>query len=142
MPVGALGQATDLVLELPQTLRAGPAIAPLEVVAQEVEASSLGGIDDPRLVRVEPQSCRGGPLRHLGQCLLGLAMTATQDHKVVRVPHHLVAELRHSMVQRVQVDIGQQRADDAPHAVANLEFEAVFAYRRGERPPKALRPSR
>src|SRR6185312_12894464 len=91
VPVGTLGLRSDLVLELPQTLPAGPAIAPLEMVAQEVETASRDGIDDPGLLRMEPQSRRGGPFLDLGQRPLGFRLTTAQNHKVVRVTHHRIA---------------------------------------------------
>src|SRR5215212_2891422 len=109
--VRALGMATDRVLVLLQALLARPTIAALEVVPKEVEAARLGGVHDARLVGMKLQtgSCR--PRLHLRQGLLGLLSATTQDDEVVGIPHHLVTLIGHSVVERVQVDVGQQGTD-------------------------------
>jgi hypothetical protein len=33
----------------------------------------------------------------------------------------------------MQIDVSQQRTDDAPNAIGNFEFEVCLPYRRGER---------
>src|SRR5208337_3194247 len=33
---------------------------------------------------------------------------------IVSIPNHLEASCRHALVQRVEIDIGQQRTDDGP----------------------------
>ena len=81
----------DRVLVLLQALRARPTIAALEVVPQEVEATRLGGIHDPRLLGMELQAGRSRPRLHLRQRPLGLFSATAQDHEVVGIPHHLIA---------------------------------------------------
>ena len=59
--------------------------------------------------RVSPAAVH--PLAQSLQDLLGFFLALAQDDEVVRVAHHLPALLGHQMVQRVEVDVGQQRTD-------------------------------
>ena len=43
---------------------------------------------------------------------LGRAFAPAQDHVVVGIPHHLKAALGHEPVQRIKVDVREQRTDD------------------------------
>ena len=52
-PLGASRLAADRILELVHALLTRPFLAPLEVIAKEVEATALTRVDDPGFVRVE-----------------------------------------------------------------------------------------
>ena len=99
---------------------------------------------------MEAQAVLAESLRQHLQHPPGIALQLEDQHEVIgkadqkRGPVQM--GLHHRLKPRVQhlvkIDVRQQRRDDASHAVANLEFETVLAYRRGERPPKAVRPNR
>ena len=44
----------------------------------------------------------------------GLLGASTQDHEIIRVTHHLESLLCHQMVQGIEIDVTEQRADPAP----------------------------
>src|SRR3989339_670230 len=113
------GPVPNGVFELPQALRARPArqsflpAGTLEVVTQEVEPSPrLAHIHQSGLFRMERQSGRTRPRSQLGQRTFGLFLRAAQDDQVVRVPYQVQPQLRQPMVQRVEVDVSQQWADN------------------------------
>src|SRR4030095_6598697 len=108
---GAGGPLPDCLLELVQAFRSRAACAVLESVAQEVKAVSPS-VNDPRLGWVQGQASRSCPLLHHGEGAGRFLRTATQDHEVVRVAHHLESFLSHQVVQRIQIDVTEQRADD------------------------------
>ncbi len=58
------------------------------------------------------QSRRSGPALHPFQRLAGFRLAPAQNHEVVGVPHHRQSRPRHEVVERVEIDIGQQRTDD------------------------------
>src|SRR5579884_882414 len=61
-----------------RTRRLGPVHPPLEVVAQEVEASLLSRINDPGFLGMQPQSLRRHPGLDGGQGCLGLSPIRAQ----------------------------------------------------------------
>ena len=61
---------------------------------------------------MEHQSGFAHPCRHFGQRFSGFGFAATEDDEVVRVTNHLPALARHLMVERVEVNVRQQRTDD------------------------------
>ena len=107
LSLGAPCLGSDRVFELLQALRTWPAIAALKVIAQEVKAAWLPGVDDTRLRRMQPQSRRNRPCLHLLQGRTGFRLTLAQEHEVVRVPHHLQARPHHEVVERVEIYVGQ-----------------------------------
>ena len=129
LPVGTPGLGTQRVLQLVQALSPGPSRPPCEVIAQKVEATRCGGVHDPRLRRMQLQSRRSGPTLHPFQRLAGFRLVPAQNHEVVRVPHHLESRRGHEVVERVEIDIGQQRADDGLNAKDNFQFERTVRYR-------------
>jgi len=104
----AFGRRPDRILELLQTLGARPATAGREPVAQEVEAV-FRGVDQPRLGRMQAQAGVRRPVLHCRQGCGRLLRTPAQHHKVVRISHHLKALRGHQMVERVEVNVAQQR---------------------------------
>jgi hypothetical protein len=129
LPIGALGERANLVLELLQALAPRPFIAALEVIPKKVKAATLRGIHNSRLFRVQrqPRSC--GPLLHQGQGPLRFRLATTQDDKIVGVPHHLNPLLGQRVVQRIEIDVREQRTDDSSYAKGNFAFERSVRYR-------------
>ena len=66
------------------------------------------------------------PALQRGQGPLCLRLRATQHHEVVGVAHHLEALLGHAVVERVEIDVAEQRTDHAPYAKGNFQFERVI----------------
>ena len=54
------------------------------------------------------------PAADLRQGRVGGVAVLTENHEVVGVSHHPIAQGRHPCVQRMQIDVGQQRADHRP----------------------------
>src|SRR6266581_3126768 len=114
LPIVALGQNPDFVLHLLQALLPRPFIATLEVIPKKVKAARFYGIHNPRLLRVQRQTSFRRPLLHQGQGPLSFCLTATQDDKVVGVPHHLNPLLGQQVVQRIEINVREQWTDDRP----------------------------
>ena len=81
-----------------------------EFVAQKIEAR-FSDVDETRLLRVQRQPGFRHPGLDPGQGRFGLFSGAAEDDKVVGITHHLVAALSHLVVQCVEIDIAQQRAE-------------------------------
>ncbi len=62
-------------------------------------------------VRVQTQAIFRHPSADIHQGGVGLFAAAAKHHEVVRVSHYPMSQGRHALVQRVQVDVRQQRAD-------------------------------
>src|SRR5208282_5633975 len=114
LPVRAPALDTNRVLQLGQALASGPTFPPFEVIPQKVEAAFGCGVYDPRLGRVQLQSRCRGPALYPFQRLAGFRLAPAQNHEVIRVPHHLESGLSHQVVERIEIEIGEQRADDRP----------------------------
>jgi len=56
VPVGPSGLVANGVSNLPKAFAAWPMVAPLEVIAKEIEAALPRGVHHARLVRMQPQS--------------------------------------------------------------------------------------
>jgi len=129
LPVRALRLRLDRLFQLLHILRAWPSQAPLEVIPEEVEPSILlPGVNDPRLLRVKCQSCFCRPSPHLFQRLLGFFFASAQDYEVVCVSYHLISELFHPLIQLVQVDIAQQRADSGTLRCPRLRYPSCHSF--------------
>src|SRR5438093_3402325 len=111
MALGASRFGTDRVFELSKTLLPRPLHAPFEVVSQEVKAATLGGIHNPCFDRMQLQARLPGPLPHLFQNRFRLPLAPAQNDKVIGIPHHLAPLLCHLLIQGVEIEIRQQRAD-------------------------------
>ena len=120
MAVRAPGFGANRVSEFPQALRSRPTIAELEVVAEEVKAATLSGVDDAGLVRVERQAGGFRPPVDVFQCSSGVGLAAAEDHEVVGVPCHLESRFGQCVVERVEVDVRQERAEDCSLRAAPL----------------------
>src|SRR6266478_3891031 len=104
-----------LVLERFQALLSHEPATRLEPVAEEIESlPRLLAVDDPRLVRMQPQAIGRYPRLDLTQCSYRLGFRLAEDHEVVGVTHHPAPVLLHQQVERMQVDVGQQRREDRP----------------------------
>ena len=106
--VGAFRFRENRVFELLQALLPREATMLHESVAQEFKAR-FPLVHDAGLGRVQCQTIRGRPLTDQGQSLFCFCRRAAQDHEVVRVAHQLDPFRRHQMVQRVEIDVAQQR---------------------------------
>lgn len=125
--VVALGLSPDRVLQLLQALRARPFHPSLEVVPKEVKPDLFqSGIHNPRFLRMKPKSSFRRPFLHLFKRFFGFFSAPAQDDKVVCVSHHLVSKLGHFVVQLIQVDITQQRADYPTNNVVKRPFRGVI----------------
>ena len=112
-------RSPDGVLELVQALLAHVAPAGFEPVAEELEPlPRRAAVADMRLLGMQRQAVRLHPRANLVECGVGGLACPAQDHEVIRVPHHAIAARGHQLVQRVEIDVGQQRADDCPLGAA------------------------
>src|SRR2546425_917982 len=112
LPVSASGFGSDGVFELLLTLPARPVIASLEMVAQKIKAARLRGVHNPCLGRMQFETGLRRPRLHPLKRGSSFGFSSTQDHEVVRVPHHLDAHLGQMMIEGIEIDVGKQRADD------------------------------
>jgi len=64
------------------TLSSRPAVATLKVIAQKVEATTLCGVDDAGLFRMQPQSGNRRPALHFCERRSGLGCAATENDEV------------------------------------------------------------
>ena len=112
LPARSPGLRPNAVLEPGQALLADMTPAGFEAVAEEVEAlPRLPAVAEVGLVRMQTQAVGGGPAADRRQRRLGLFAACTEHHEVVCIAHHPMACCRHQRVQRVEVDVRQQRAD-------------------------------
>src|SRR5688572_9349457 len=100
------------VFQFDHAFAARPTVSSLKVIAQKVEPTSLRGVDDSRLFRMQLQTSTFDPLLHYDERRSGLSFAPTENDEVICVAHHLVATPGHLMVQRVKIDVRQQRADN------------------------------
>src|SRR5512134_3582721 len=127
MSVGAPRLDSDRVSKFPEALLPWPFLALFEVVAQKVEAPWLGGVHNPRLDWMQPQSGLLGPLPHLLQGVLGFPLAPRQDHKVIGIAHHLDPCRRHRPIQRIELDVRQQRTQHGALRRSRLRRPALAA---------------
>jgi hypothetical protein len=86
----------------------------------------LAAVADSRLVWMQGEPIGHDPRRDLAQGGQGLRFRPAQDHEVVGVPHHPAAALFHQEVERMQIEIGQQRRDHSLNAKGNFRFERTI----------------
>jgi hypothetical protein len=120
--VRAMGLGSDRIFELAEALCARPPHVAFKVIAQKVESPFLGGIYNPRLVRMQRQSCFSSPLPHPFKRFFSFSLALAQNHEVVGISHHLDPLPFHLMVQRVQIDVRKQRTYDGPLRSSLLRF--------------------
>ena len=125
LAVGAFGLRPYRFLELLEALVARPSVASLEVIPKEVKTATLRGVNDMRLVGVKRQLGFIRPVSDLFQRTLGLLFTAAQDHEVIGITHHLESRFCHIVVERIEIDIGQQRAYHRTLRTAHLRCPAL-----------------
>src|SRR5258708_610576 len=115
VPSAAYRLGPHLVLEPSQALLSHEPAPRLEPVAEEIESlSRLLAVDDPRLVRMQRQAVGRSPRLDFTQRSYRPGFRLAEDHEVVGVTHHPAPVLLPPQVQRVQVDVGQQRREDCP----------------------------
>jgi transposase-like protein len=72
--------------------------------------------------------------QHLLHLLFNLlTVTPQQDNEIIRIPYQCSRNSRHleHFVERMQVDITQQRGNDSMNAKGNFEFDRVIKNYRG-----------
>ena len=87
-PGVALRLGSDCVLELLQALVSREEFIPVETISQEVKAFGRR-VHDSRLGRMQSQADCRRPVSHAFQGTGRIFGAATQDHEIIRVPHHL-----------------------------------------------------
>ena len=111
--VGATGVGTDDVLELPQALLARPTCASFEVVSEEVKPLTRhSGIHHAGLLGVQYKTPSCNQLMHLVQGIIRLRLVTAHDDKVVGISDHLKTRRLHRFIDGMEVEVGQQGADD------------------------------
>jgi len=103
----ARGQFADSPFELVLGLVPRPAVVAFEVVAEEVETTLLGDIDDARFPRMQLQAVFRDPRLHADQGGFSRVPASTEDDEVVGVAYHLAATFGHEVVQRIEIDVSQ-----------------------------------
>ena len=81
----------------------------VEVIAQKVETFGAC-INDFRFRRVQRQPVFRDPLLHQFEHSLSLLGCAAEDHEIIGVAYHLEAGFGDEMIQRIEIDVAQQRA--------------------------------
>ena len=76
------------------------------MIAQKVESTSLRGVHNSSLGRVQLQTFGFHPLLHLFQSGLRLGLAAALDDEVVGLARPLPAPLGHLLVLWVEIDVG------------------------------------
>jgi hypothetical protein len=105
---------------------------------QEIEAlPALPEIDHTGLVRVQRQTQSAEQDRRPTRSVLSLLLRRAQHHEIIRETDELPdTVLVPGPIERVQVDVGQQRGDYSSNAMGNFCFEVSLSYRRLERLPR------
>src|SRR5215510_13486277 len=127
LPIRAFGERAHAVFQFLFTLLARPFMATLEVIPQKIKSAFLSRVHHPRFLRVQFQSGVCRPVLHLAQRCCGFRLAPAQDDEIVRISHHLPAAPGHQLVERVEIDVREQRRDHRPL------WRARFWYRRAHR---------
>lgn len=123
------GLLAKRVFELLQAFLAGPTCATLEMVAEKVKTHTTNrGVDQTRLLGMKTQFLAGGQLLRKAERCFGFGVAAAQDDKVVGISHHVKASLGHGNIDRVQIQIGEQRADHGPLRSPFLRSPQIQAF--------------
>ncbi len=113
--VAPLGLVADRIPEFPDTLFPGITRAPIESVSEKIKSpASFRDINDLGLVRMQLQPFVFDQLAHQGECAPRFIQGLAQDHEVVRIPDHSITRLGHCKINRVQIQVGEQRAYNRP----------------------------
>jgi hypothetical protein len=102
----ARSQFLDPRLHLRQALATGIDLVPAKRVAQKREAFDAA-VNNLRFRRMQSQTGLLHPLGDHLQSHFGRELAATENDKVVRVPHHLEALFGHLVIQRIEIQIRQ-----------------------------------
>src|SRR5712675_1759820 len=109
----ASGLGPDTVFETVEALLANKTPSSFKPVAEELEPfSSFAAVANMRFVRMQTKTVVLDPGADSHQGGLCFFAALAQHHEVVGIPHHPIAASRHQFIQRVQVDVRQQRADN------------------------------
>ena len=97
-------QLADVVNHLAVTFRAWKTKLPAKRIAQKIEAR-LATVNDPRFLGMKRQASLIDKTLHFLKSRHGLFLTTSQDHKIVSIANHLVAQIGHPMIQFIEVQI-------------------------------------
>src|SRR5918996_5980420 len=132
VPTRALSLLAYPLAQRQKTFLSDPASPSFEAIAEKLEAlPSLPTVPNVGLVRIEPKPVLFHPGFHFIERGLCLFNRSAKHHKVIGVAHYAVALPSHMPVQGMKIDVGQKRANDSTHAIANFEFERVVSFNRG-----------
>src|SRR2546421_2665242 len=114
VPMSTSRFAPNRRFQFGHALATRPAIATLKVVTKKVEATSLRGVHDAGLLRMQPQASLRRPLLHFFERRSGFGCAATENDEVSGIAHHLIPTASHLLLQRVKIDFRQQGANHRP----------------------------
>src|SRR5712691_3606739 len=104
---------SDRIFDAMPTLLANKPPPSFEPITEELKPlPRCQAVADMRFVRMQTQAVLCHPSTDFRQGSVGLFSTPTEHYKVVRIAHHPIPAGRHQFIERVQVDVRQQRADD------------------------------
>src|SRR5215467_8958087 len=108
----ALGPHPNAISKCHEALFANPAPPPFEAIAQKLKALSfLPTIPYMGLIDIKAQPVLFYPASYFFKRGLRLFATLAKHHKVIGIANHAVALLLHLAVQRMKIEVGQQRTD-------------------------------
>src|SRR5262249_49932519 len=112
VPPRALGPHPNAISKCFETLFANPAPPRFEAIAQKLKAFSfLPTVTHVGFIDTKTQPVLFYPTSYFFKRGLRLFGCLAKHHKVIGVANHAVALLLHMTVQRVKIDISQQRTD-------------------------------
>src|SRR5712675_1343911 len=108
----APGLGPDTIFETVEALLANKTPSSFKPVAEEFKPfASVAAVANMRFVRMQTKTVVLDPSADSHQGGLCFFAALAQHHEVVCIPHHPIGAGCHQFIQRVQVDVGQQRAD-------------------------------
>src|SRR5208283_951526 len=103
--------STNCIPEFRDAFLSRPPGVPIEPISKEVERfAAFTEINDLRLVRMQGQSFLLNQSIHEGERGLSFTLVLTQDHEIIRISDHPIPRLGHCKINRVAVEVGEQRA--------------------------------
>ncbi len=111
----------DNVLQSRETFLAYGATTTLEAIAEKLKpVTGLPTIPEMGLLGMERQSIGYYPCLHPHQRSFRFLLATAENDKVVRIADDFVPCLSQSHIQRMQVQVGEQRTDYSPNAKGNF----------------------
>ena len=118
--VAPFGLGSDGVSELLHALLPGPSTTSLEVIPEEIEADTTNCcVHQTGFGRMQTQTLLCGQSVHEGKGSFCFFITAAQNDKVIGVANHEEAGTCHRNIDRVQIQVREQRTD---HSALGCSF--------------------